>query len=111
AAPQDGGPFEAGLARGLGRALHEVELLVEETRGLVRPFQELAELDEVPAVRMRHGRVGDAVEQAGELADALEEVVAVVLEGPHRLRAEAPEVDAVELLPHLGGDLLAHGPG
>src|ERR1044071_9975635 len=41
----------------------DVILNVEESRGAIGPLQQFPDPDEVPAFAMRHGRVGNALEQ------------------------------------------------
>ncbi len=77
-----------------------------------------AHLDELPALAVAHGGVGHALKLVDGLHHLAEE-----LHGPFALlqhRRKAPivahlgpgdlQVQAVEPLPHLGGDLLAHVP-
>src|SRR5437763_1435398 len=87
----------------------EVIFHVERARRLLGAFEELAGLQEVPTLLARHRAVRDALEEMAELLDrAIEEMH--VLRADRRLaellQALQLEVEAVEHLPHLAGDLM-----
>jgi hypothetical protein len=73
-------------------------------------LDEAAELDELPPFAVRHRRVGDALKKVDALDHRRQELVGA---RPRlRMRRITPHVEeqAVDLLPHLRADLLAHLP-
>ena len=95
-----------GFARGL--ACGALVVGAEQRGDGVAALQEAPRLDELPALRVAEGRVGEALEEVDRLLDGAEELVR--LPPPDRVdgRAAHGQVEAVDLLPHLGADLLAH---
>ena len=88
------------------------ELHLEEGSRGAGALDVTAELHEVPALAVRHGGVGDALEQVHAADGGGQEFV-----GARRPLALAEAVlphvqeEPVDLLPHLGADLFAHLPG
>ena len=90
---------------GLGR---DREVGVEQHRDRAGPLGELAELHEPPALAVAHRRFGRAVEGVGAFADQRHQ--AHDRGGVLRVHFGLDDLveQPVQLLPHLGADLLAH---
>jgi hypothetical protein len=88
-----------------------VVLHVEDAGGLVGPFEVFAELDEFPALAPRIGRGGETLEEMGGSLDVVEKIARA---GGPDFRGGAllhVEVELVDRLPHLEGNLVADHPG
>ena len=102
---------------GIGVGNEQVVLHIQGPGRLLGPFQELTGLQKVPAVLPGHRAVGHALEEVAKFGHrAVEEVGVLDPDRSDRGGAPAPaalepEVEAVKRLPHLAGDLMAHGPG
>ena len=98
----------AELGRLSRRALEVAIVHVEQRRRRRGALDVAAQLDELPALAVRHRRVGDALEQVHAFHHRRQELVCAG--APLRLGRVAPHVEEqpVDLLPHLGADLLAH---
>ena len=109
-----GGPAEGvGLAGDGGDAPRRERVVahVQDARGLVRALQVAAALDEEPALVADDGGVGQALEQQRTVADGLEKIGRAFAPQLGRAGRVEEEVEAVEFLPQLGGDLVAHHAG
>jgi hypothetical protein len=82
---------------------------VEQARGLVGAFEVASGLEEAPALVAHGGGVGDALEQQGAVADFLEKIAGAAAPQIARGHGVEKQVDAVELFPVFGGELVAHG--
>ena len=91
------------------RRQQDVILHVQDARGAVGPLQQPADAHEMPAFAVRHGRVRDALEKMRARDDALEKFVRTGAKQLARGIAVHEKVEAVDLLPHLAGDLFARG--
>ena len=70
-----------------------------------------AQQQEAPALAVAHGGVGGALEQVQVGDGVVQEGLAAVGEGARRLGVGHTQVDEVQPLPGLAGDLVAHLPG
>ena len=60
---------------------------------------------------MRHGGIGDALEELRSFQDPFEEFVGAALEHPFCCPGKKKQVHSINLFPHLNGDLFADGAG
>ena len=114
AGTEHGGPAKGvGLTGGGGRAVRGEGVVahVEDARGLVGALEVAAALDEEPALVADDGGIGQALEEQRAVADGLEEVRRTLAPQFGGARRVEKEIEAVDLLPQLGGDLVAHHAG
>src|SRR6478672_10666979 len=84
---------------------------VKDTRGPVGALEEFAELNEFPTFVVRHGRFANALEQLGRFKSPFEKLVSAAVKQTFGITSQEEQVHAIDLLPHLDGDLFAYGPG
>jgi hypothetical protein len=83
---------------------------VEQRRRPFRPLEEPPGLQVLPALAVAHRRVGDAAEQVHAFDDRARDEVRASRQGGVVPHVADPQVERVDLLPHVGADLLAHLP-
>ena len=111
--PQQGQPLDVVERRAdVGQLGQQDEVLhVENARRLVGPLEHAAQLAEVPGLAVRHRGVGDAQELLAGNVHPLEKRVRIVEHFVERAAVADHQVELVDVLPHLGGNDLAHAAG
>ena len=87
----------------------EMVFEVEHSGGGVRAFDIFTSLDELPPLAVRHGRIRDPLKRMEIINEQTEKADGTFAKCGARGRALEIEVEAVDLLPHLAGYLLANG--
>jgi len=106
AGAQQSDPLQVDAFRSGRSGLMEfMEVRAHQSRDGHGTFEIAPGLDELPALTVGHGGIGDALEQMRAFFDGLQEIAGI----PHFGRTAAHGVEqAIQLLPHFRADLLAH---
>ena len=83
---------------------------IQQGGGSCSAFEKAPDANEVPALAVAHSRIGNALEEINVLFHAVQESVWLRVPDLFHTGLFHPQEEAVELLPHLRADLLAHLP-
>ena len=100
-----------GVPTSFGVGQQDEILDVEDARRFVGRLDRASHAAEVPRLAVRHRRVGDPLELLAGEPNLLVKLVRVVECRPKAARVLEHQVEAVDVLPHLRRDDLAHAAG
>ena len=83
---------------------------IDQRRGRAARSRKRPDLQVLPAFAVAHRRVGDALEEMHAFDHQAEDVVRARRPAPSARACLQPQKQLVQLLPHVGADLLAHLP-